>query len=204
MTPGSRDFWEGRYAASAAEGTSLWGEAPNGWVADRVEALAPHPGLAVDLGAGEGRNAFWLAARGWRVIATDFSSSAVQGMRARASAAGVPVSAVVADATTWRAADPAELAVLCYLQLPPDALAEAIARAAESLAPGGLLLGIWHDREDVARGLGGTMDPAIRTTPEETAAAATAAGLRVELSGRRDREIPAGVACDCLLIARAG
>jgi SAM-dependent methyltransferase len=201
MTPGSRDFWEGRYAASAAEGTSLWGEAPNGWIADRVAALAPTPGLAVDLGAGEGRNAFWLAARGWRVTATDFSSSAVEGMRARAASERLPVEAVVADATAWRSSDPADLAVLCYLQLPAEQLAAAIARAAESLGPGGLLLGIWHDREDLARGLGGAMSPAIRTTPEETAAAATAAGLRVELSGRRDRETPAGLACDCLLIA---
>lgn len=202
MTPGSRDFWEGRYAASAADGTSLWGEAPNGWIADRVAALAPAPGLAVDLGAGEGRNAFWLAGRGWRVVATDFSPSAVAGMTSRATAAGADVGAVVADATAWRSPEPADLAVLCYLQLPPEALAAAIARAAESLAEGGLLLGIWHDREDVARGLGGTMTPAIRTTPEETGAAAAGAGLTIELSGRRDRETAAGIACDCLLVAR--
>ena len=202
MTPGSRDFWEGRYAASTAEGTSLWGAAPNGWIADRVAALAPEPGLAVDLGAGEGRNAFWLAERGWRVVATDFSPSAVTGMTARAADGGLAVAAVVADATAWRSPEPAGLAVLCYLQLPPEALAAAIARAAESLAPGGLLLGIWHDREDVARGLGGTMSPAIRTTPEETGAAAVAAGLEIELSGRRDRETAAGLACDCLLVAR--
>lgn len=199
MTPGSQDFWEGRYRAAAAEGSSLWGADPNGWVADRVAALAPGAGLALDLGAGEGRNAFWLADRGWRVIATDFSSAAVEGMRSRGNPA---VEAVVADATTWVSPQPADLAILCYLQLPADALAAAIARAAESLADGGLLLGIWHDREDIARGLAGSMSPAIRTTPEETSAAATAAGLRIELSGRRDRETPAGLACDCLLIAR--
>lgn len=198
----SRDFWEGRYRTAAADGTSLWGGEPNGWIAERVAELAPDPGLAVDLGAGEGRNAFWLAARGWRVVATDFSSAAVEGVRARATADAAPVTAVVADATAWRSTEPADLAVLCYLQLPPEALAAAIARAAESLRPGGLLLGIWHDREDVERGLGGAMSPAIRTTPAETGAAAEAAGLTVELSGRRDREAAAGLACDCLLVAR--
>lgn len=199
MTPGSQDFWEGRYRAAAADGSSLWGAGPNGWVADRVEALAPGAGLAVDLGAGEGRNAFWLADRGWRVVATDFSSAAVEGMRTRANPS---VEALVADATTWVSPEPVDLAILCYLQLPADALATAIGRAAESLGAGGLLLGIWHDREDVARGLGGAMSPGIRTTPEETSAAAEAVGLHVELSGRRDRETPAGLACDCLLIAR--
>ncbi|WP_375388038.1 class I SAM-dependent methyltransferase [uncultured Amnibacterium sp.] len=202
MTSRSRDFWEDRYRTATEAGSSLWGADPNGWIADRVAALATQPGLAIDVGAGEGRNAFWLAGRGWRVVATDFAASAVAGMRRRAVEAGAAVDAVEADATTWHSAEPADLAVLCYLQLEPDALADAIARAAESLARGGLLLGIWHDRDDVARGLGGTMTPAIRTTPEETAAAARAAGLEIELSGRRDRDTPAGPACDCLLVAR--
>jgi SAM-dependent methyltransferase len=196
----SREFWEGRYRAAAEQGTSLWGEGPNGWIAEQVAALAPAAGLALDLGAGEGRNTRWLAEHGWRVVATDFAPAAVD--RLRASTAGLAVEAVVADATAWSSPEPADLAILCYLQLPAEALASAIGRAGESLAPGGLLLGIWHDREDVARGLGGAMTPVIRTTPAETAAAAEAAGLRVELSGRRDRETSAGLACDCLLVAR--
>jgi SAM-dependent methyltransferase len=190
----SRDFWEGRYRVAVDEGSSLWGGPPNGWIAEQAADLTP--GIAIDLGAGEGRNARWLAERGWTVTATDFAPSAVETMRAGG------LDAVVADATTWVAEAPADLAVLCYLQLPPEALSAAIARAAESLAPGGLLLGIWHDREDVERGLGGTMTPIIRTTPEETGAAARAAGLTIELTGRRDRETAAGPACDCLLIAR--
>ena len=196
-TTRSRDFWEGRYRA--ASGTSIWGTEPNGWVAEQVVARSLQPGVAIDLGAGEGRNTRWLAGRGWRVVATDFAPAAVDALRA--AAAGLDVEAVVADATVWASPEPAGLAVLCYLQLPAESLAAAIARAAESLAPGGVLLGIWHDREDIERGLGGTMSPAIRTTPEETAAAARAAGLHVEVSTRRDRETPAGVACDCLLVA---
>lgn len=129
--------------------------------------------------------------------------SAVELLRAAPQSRGAPVDAVVADVTTWRAAAPVDLAVLCYLQLEPDALAAAIARAAEALRPGGVLLGIWHDREDVARGLAGSMTPRIRTTPEETASAAAAAGLVVDLSGRRDRPVTGGLACDALLIAHA-
>lgn len=199
MSGGSRAFWEERYRRAAAEGTSLWGAGPNGWIAERAGALPP--GRALDLGAGEGRNARWLAERGWTVTAVDFSAEAVALLRA--SAGGLPIDAQVADATAWTG-DPVDLAVLCYLQLAPAELAAAIGRAAEALAPTGTLLGIWHDREDVARGLAGTMDPTIRTTQEETAAAARAAGLHVVLSGRRDRPVDAGLACDCLLVARAG
>ncbi|MFD1721310.1 class I SAM-dependent methyltransferase [Amnibacterium endophyticum] len=192
---GSRDFWEGRYRAAAETGASLWGAEPNGWIAEQAADLAP--GHAVDLGAGEGRNARWLVRRGWTVEAVDFSAAAVEGMRADG------LDAVVADVTTWTGDRPADLAVLCYLQLQAEALAQAIGAAARGLRPGGVLLGIWHDREDVARGEAGAMDPRIRTTPEETAEAARTAGLEVELSGRRDRAVDAGLACDCLLVARA-
>lgn len=192
---GSRDFWEGRYRAAAAGGASLWGAAPNGWIAEHAADL--RPGRAIDLGAGEGRNAAWLVERGWSVEAVDFAPAAVEGMRARG------LRAVVGDVTAWAPEEPVDLAVLCYLQLPPDGLAAAIGAAGRALRPGGVLLGIWHDREDVERGLAGAMDPRIRTTPAETAAAARAAGLEVELSGRRDRAVDGGLACDCLLVARA-
>ena len=34
------------------------------------------PGRALDLGAGEGGDALWLAGQGWRVTATDVSQTA--------------------------------------------------------------------------------------------------------------------------------
>lgn len=60
--------WDARYAA----GPGLqWGAEPNRWLVREVAALPP--GTALDLGAGEGRNAIWLARQGWRVTAVDFS-----------------------------------------------------------------------------------------------------------------------------------
>lgn len=40
-----------------------------------LEAIASDliPGKALDVGAGEGGDALWLAGRGWAVTATDFS-----------------------------------------------------------------------------------------------------------------------------------
>ncbi len=198
MPSRSQEFWQGRYRAAA--GTSIWGVEPNGWIAQQVTGLAP--GAALDLGAGEGRNALHLASLGWSVVAVDFAPAAVEGLRAEAERRGAAVEAVVGDATAWATEQRFDLAVLCYLQLPPEQLTTAVGAAAAALRPGGTLLGIWHDREDLVRGLGGTMTPAIRTTPEETAAAAEAAGLSIAVSDRRDRPVAAGLACDCLLVAR--
>lgn len=56
-----------------------------------VIELASHlpPGRALDLGAGYGRAAIYLAQRGWQVDAVDFVPQAVAGAAARAQAADV-------------------------------------------------------------------------------------------------------------------
>src|SRR4051794_10049356 len=59
--------WDERYAERRQ-----WSAGANALIASLLEDLPP--GDAVDLAAGEGRHALWLAARGWRVIAVDFSA----------------------------------------------------------------------------------------------------------------------------------
>src|SRR5689334_2140321 len=55
------------------------------------------PGKALDLACGTGRNALWLAERGWDVTAVDGSSVAVGILRRRALERGVGIVALVAD-----------------------------------------------------------------------------------------------------------
>lgn len=44
------------------------------------------PGDALDLACGSGRNALWLAERGWRVTAVDRSEEAIAGLRGKVDA----------------------------------------------------------------------------------------------------------------------
>ena len=75
--------WDQRYARS----TRIWSGDPNVVLAREVADLPP--GSALDLGAGEGADAVWLAQRGWRVTAVDISGVALQRAAAHAAAAGV-------------------------------------------------------------------------------------------------------------------
>ena len=61
--------WDERYAGSEL----VWSAEPNRFVAEVCAELSP--GRALDLAAGEGRNAIWLASRGWTVTAADFSQA---------------------------------------------------------------------------------------------------------------------------------
>lgn len=199
----TREFWENRYTEASRSGSTIWSLDPNLWLADVTGPLTP--GTAVDLGAGEGRNALWLASLGWTVVAVDFSPAGLAIGRSRAESIGVgdSVDWVEADATDWVSAHPVDLVVMAYLQLPQDALARVIRNAADSLAAGGTLALIGHDRSNLTGGYGGPQDAALLSTPEELRRAAAAAGLIVETAALYDRVTPDGhVAIDSTLIAR--
>ncbi|HEX6287461.1 MAG TPA: methyltransferase domain-containing protein, partial [Acidimicrobiia bacterium] len=66
------EAWDERYRASEL----LWSAGPNIWVERRLADAEPGRGL--DLASGEGRNAIWLAKRGWEMTAVDFSAVAIE------------------------------------------------------------------------------------------------------------------------------
>ncbi|WP_210438635.1 SAM-dependent methyltransferase [Nocardioides xinjiangensis] len=168
--------WDERYAASDL----VWSREPNQLVAAELADLTP--GTAVDLGAGEGRNAIWLASRGWSATAVDFSQVALdKGARLAADLgpAAPDVTWVCADATTWRPSAPVDLVVVAYLQLPADERRRAVRGAVESLRIGGTLLLVAHDATNLTEGTGGPRDPAVLMTAEDVVA--DLAGLDVEV-----------------------
>lgn len=58
-------------------------------------------GRALDIGCGAGTDSVYLARQGWDVTALDFVPKALEFTQARAAAAGVSVTPVEADITTW-------------------------------------------------------------------------------------------------------
>lgn len=158
--------WDARYA----DHELVWSATPNRWVADELGGLPP--GTALDLAAGEGRNALWLAERGWRVTAVDFSQVALDKAAAAAAARGVTLDLVTADVERWTPPPGAfDLVVVAYLQLPVDRLDAVLRRAAAALAPGGTLLVVAHDRDNLAHGHGGPQDPDVLPTVADVTAA---------------------------------
>ncbi len=193
-----RDDWNRRYAGSEL----LWSAEPNRFLVEEVSDL--EPGDALDLACGEGRNAVWLAGRGWRVRAVDFSPVGLEKARTLATGRRVAVDWVQADVTEYRSA-PAifDLVIVFYLQLPKEGMRRALSLAADAVAPGGTFLLVGHDRTNLERGHGGPRDPAVLYTPEEIASGLGA--LRVVEAARRNRPVQTDtgerIAIDCLVRA---
>ena len=104
------------------------------------------PGRALEVGCGVGGNALWLAGQGWQMTAVDYSDVAIKKARELAAARGVEVEFVVADATTYLADRRYDFVASFYIQLPSEQRAQMLADAAASLAPGGTLLFVGHDK----------------------------------------------------------
>ena len=78
MSEYDRNFWEERWAHALREHGDRAGQRPpNAHMIAEVGAL--RPGRALDAGCGQGIDALWLAARGWRVTAVDFAATALAG-----------------------------------------------------------------------------------------------------------------------------
>jgi len=183
--------WDERYAGSEL----IWGAGANRWVAQHTATL--NPGRAVDLACGEGRNAVYLAERGWHVVGVDFSAVAIdkarqlEQSRADGGAAHPPVRWVCADVTDYHP-DPIDLALLVYLHLRPPARQAVLTAAVAALAPGGTVLVVGHNTRNIAEGTGGPQDPGLLYTAADivTDLAGIAPELVVDSATEPLREVP--------------
>lgn len=151
-----KEFWNERYAIDGL----VYGEAPNDFlvcVADRL----PRSGKAIDIGAGEGRNAIYLASRGLDVMAMDQSEVGMRKAMERANGLGLSLRTSVADLQEFDAGA-ASLDVvtsfIVHLPLPLRALVHG--RVREWLRPGGVFVLEAYAPEQLSRNTGGPKDAA--------------------------------------------
>ena len=158
----SREHWDERYGTEQL----IWKADPNRFLVEEMDAL--RPGRALDVACGEGRNAVWLASKGWRVTGVDFSRAGLAKARRLAADRGVEVAWVEADVVEWQPpAASFDAVVVMYLHLPAEHRCQVLAHAAAALAPGGVLLVVGHDTSNLLEGAGGPQDPAVLFGPEE-------------------------------------
>jgi SAM-dependent methyltransferase len=195
--------WNRRYAGSEL----LWTAQPNRFLVAEVADLPA--GRALDLACGEGRNAAWLAERGWRVTGVDFSEVALAKARRLAAHRGVEVHWERADLLGYRPERRAhDLVVLLYLQVPAPERRQIVRAAAGAVAGGGTFLLVGHDSSNLEQGHGGPRDPAVLYAPEDVVADLDGTGLEIERAEVVERtvETPDGdrAALDALVRARRG
>ena len=178
--------WDARYASRP------WLTAPSTTVVDAVSGL--RPGTAVDVAAGTGRHAAWLAAEGWSVTAVDFSAVGID--QGRQEHRGAAIDWVVADVSAWSPAAPVDLVLAAYVQLGVAGLQ----RVAGRLVEGGRLVVVGHALRNLTDGVHGPRDPAHLQT--EPLLREGAEGLVVERLEEVLRPDDGGTVVELVLVAR--
>jgi len=153
----SSTFWDQRYA-----GDSLaYGEAPNQFLVSMAAAL-PGRGQALDIGAGEGRNALFLASLGLDVLAVDQSEVGMQKAQRLARERGLKLRTQAVDLREFDAQkESLDVVSSIFVHLPSELRAAVHARVGSWLKPGGVFVLEAYAPEQIERGTGGPKDPAM-------------------------------------------
>jgi SAM-dependent methyltransferase len=181
----TREFWDERYAAS----DRVWSGRPNPRLVEHASELMP--GMAVDVGCGEGADVVWLAERGWRVTGVDVSVVALERAKQHAGEAGL------ADRTVWLQADlvagdelpgGADLVSAQYLHVPTNVFADVYAAIAAAVRPGGTMLVVGHHPADRDTGLRNPRLSHLLFPPEQVTDLLDT-GWRIDVAGAPTREV---------------
>jgi SAM-dependent methyltransferase len=198
-----RDSWERRWAQVLGEHPDkVAARPPNAHLL--AEAAERRPGLALDAGCGHGAEALWLAARGWRVTAVDFSATALDHARATARNIGADVAERIewleGDLGTWTPEPGHYDLVICLYVHVAASVEEMVARLAAGVSRGGTLLLVGHRPVDPATG---APTPAAGQAQVSIDAAVNALNpryWRIEVAEERPRAI-AGTGVDAVIRA---
>ena len=138
--------WDHRYS-----GDQIWSGNPNGSLVNEVGGLAP--GRVLDVGAGEGGDAVWLAENGWTVTANDISRRGLDRVQAEAERRGLQVECLESDANAPAAFGSSQFDLVSaqYASIPRTPDGRGVRNVLGAVAPGGRLLVVSHDLEPMRR-----------------------------------------------------
>ncbi len=105
----AKSFWDSKYSNEKY----IFGKRPASFLAMNYKYLSPGSRV-LDMGMGEGRNAVFLARKGYRVTGIDISSVAVKKARLLAREFGVRIDGVVASLNKYKIKPNSLDAIICF------------------------------------------------------------------------------------------
>lgn len=137
-------FWDRKYSKTQY----VFGKTPATFLADNYMYL-PQGGTVLDVGMGEGRNAVFLARKGFKVTGIDISSVAVKKAKLLAKEFDVRIKSVVASLNKYDFKPGSFDAILCFYYVDRNLNKKLV----KWLKPGGVLIyESYNDRQRTLKG----------------------------------------------------
>lgn len=127
----SKTQWDEKYSRP----TFIFGKSPVQFLAENYQYI-PYEGTVLDMGMGEGRNAVFLAQKGYKVTGIDISSVAVKKAYLLAQEFGVKFKGVVASLQDYNIAPNSFDAIVCFYYVDRNL----VEKIKSWLKPGGVLI----------------------------------------------------------------
>jgi SAM-dependent methyltransferase len=179
------EFWEARYS----EPGWAYGSEPNDFVRAMADRLPP--GRVLCLAEGQGRNAVYLATRGFDVTAMDQSPTGLAVAQHLAAARGVKLTTVVANLDTF-AIEPGAFTgiVSVFVHVPAPLRRSVHERVVRGLAPGGAFVLEAYAPAQANLKSGGPKEPELLVSLEQVRDELR--GLDLELAAEGPRDVTEG------------
>lgn len=180
-------FWDDRFSETGY----AYGTEPNDFLREHAHHIPQ--GEVLCLAEGEGRNAAFLAKRGYRVHAVDLSAVGLEKAKQLAQSQGVTITTEVADLSTRQLERGKWQGIVSIWAHLPSALRASLHRqVAEALAPGGVfILEAYTPRQLQMPGRGGPKEQPDMFMPLESLREELR-GLDLLLAQEIDREVNEG------------
>jgi cyclopropane fatty-acyl-phospholipid synthase-like methyltransferase len=178
----SSTFWDQRYSGEDL----AYGEAPNAFLAQMASRF-PNKEHALDIGAGEGRNALFLASGGLDVLAIDQSEVGMHKAQRIARERGLTLRTQAVDLQDFDA-EPGSFDIVSsiFVHLPAALRAAVHARVVAWLKPGGVFVLEAYAPEQIERGTGGPKDPSLLASLEVIVGELEGLGIEHQVALERD------------------
>lgn len=127
----SKSQWDQRYSRS----NFIYGKSPAPFLSENYQYI-PFESTVLDMGMGEGRNAVFLAQKGYKVTGIDISSVAVKKSYLLAQEFGVKIKGIAASLKDYKIDPGSYDAIICFYYVDRSL----IPKIKEWLKPGGILI----------------------------------------------------------------
>lgn len=146
-----KDMWNTRYS----EEGMAYGNLPNDFLAAAFHII-PTKGKVLCIAEGEGRNALFLAKKGYRVTAVDFSEVGMNKLKTHALEQNLEIETIVQDLNDFQPGIGQWDAVISiFAHLPPEIRGKLNQRLQDSLKEGGVCLLEAYRPEQLKHNTGG-------------------------------------------------
>ena len=113
---GKTKMWKETWNKAYRESDCYWGLNPNPKIVNFVKHIPS--GKILDLGSGEGRNALYLAKKGYQVVCVDNSHAGISKCKEKADVLDVKAECRTLDIRDFTASDAEFSCIICHASLP--------------------------------------------------------------------------------------